>query len=155
MKHNLMQQPYDNQLELSYELLYLLAWLSHYEVPALKKMIDRAVKQGLKQEYFDIDPAISDFEFGAAQMSIVDFFAVLEELLIESINEDNIKKITQANLTPTLEKIDGTAYDTEMVQYSVEKATAKMAHKPEANPREILLKELLKRWKPQKKPVVN
>lgn len=156
MKKNLLDHSHDNQLELSYELLYLLAWLCQYEVPALKKIITRAVKHGLKHEYFDIDPAIMDAESqNNIQMSIVDFFAVLEGLLMEAISDENINNVTQADLRPMVEKIDTAACDSETVMHTLEKTTAKMANKPESNPQEILMKELLRRWKPQKKSAMN
>lgn len=156
MNQKLNKHSHDNQLELSYELLYLLAWLCQYEVPALKKMIDRAVKHGLKHEYFDVDPAVMDAEsYNNIQMSIVDFFALLEGLLMEAINDEAMNQTTQSDLTPMVEKIDSAAWDTATMQHSLEKTSQKMAHRPEANPKEILLKELLKRWKPQKKSAMN
>lgn len=89
------------------------------------------------------------------QDSIVDFFSLLEGLLMETINEQAMLKAHEKNLVPALEHIDSTICDTATVRSSLEKATTKMTKNPEANAQQLLFEELLKRWKPNKKATMN
>jgi hypothetical protein len=84
------------------------------------------------------------------QHSIIEFFSMLETLLLESMKEQAVQKAVEKNLMPTIDHIDSTICDDATVRSSVEKATAKSELQPKANAQELLFKELLKRWKPSK-----
>ena len=58
-------------------------------------------------------------------------------------------------LMPSLDQIDSMACDTATVRSSLQKATSKLRINPEANPQDLLFKEILKQWKPQKKAKLN
>ncbi len=143
------------QFTLSYELLALLRWLADHDADKLKKIIAKAVKAGLQDELHKTDhtdqfPMINDM-----QHSIVDFFMLLESLLLEVIGEHVEQKAREKDLMPAIDHIDTTICDDATVRFSLEKATSKMEHNPNANAKELLYKELLKRWKPHNKNLKN
>jgi hypothetical protein len=142
----------DNQLTVSYELLYLIQWLLENESDGLKKLIDQALHNGLKH---DLQVATnSDLQNTEdVQYSIVDFLALLETLLHESISEQNMQRIMEKKLMPAIDNIDSKECDKATVDFSVEKATSKIESNPEQNPQDILFQELLKCWKPTKKTI--
>lgn len=144
----------DNQLTVSYELLYLVQWLLENESDALKKLINHALENGLKQ---DLQTAINSELKNTEdiQYSIVDFLALLETLLHENISEQNMRRIMEKKLMPAIDNIDNKECDKATVDFSVEKATSKIENNPEQNPQEILFQELLKCWKPNKKTITH
>lgn len=134
-----------SQYELSYEFLYLLKWLIENESETLRKIVIRAVRNGFKRQINPIDA----LEQGI-QTSIIDFLDLLDSLLVEVLHEQSVKKVFDRNMIPALDQIDSKACDKAMVESSLEKATTTVEHSPEKNAKEILFKEILKRWKPQK-----
>ena len=89
-------------------------------------------------------------------MSMLDFFAMLEELLIESLDEQAVENALEKNLMPAIDQIDSSVCDDATVRFSIEKATSKREkNKSPQHLKETLLKELLKRWKPRKKNILN
>lgn len=144
------------QLALSYEVLCLLRWLVEHDANKFKKIIMQALRAGLKDELQKID-TIADFHSlnPDIQDNIADFFGLLEESLFESINELVEKKAREKNLLPAIDQIDTSLCDDATVRFSVEKTTKKLEHNPDINPKDQLFKELLKRWKPHNKIVMN
>lgn len=89
------------------------------------------------------------------QQNIVDFFAVLDALLYEAVEEESVNKALQKNLMPSLNQIDSTACDTGIIQSSVDEASAHLDAHPEHNAKDVLYKELLKQWEPDEKTLAN
>ena len=85
------------------------------------------------------------------QHAILDYLAMMEHLLVEVTNERATKNALERNLMPALDQIDTTACDDSTIRSSLAIATSKMERNPSQNPKEVLYKELLKRWKPTKK----
>lgn len=141
----------DNQLTVSYELLYLMQWLFEHESDSLKKIIAQALEKGLYKDIKLQDSASEMKDASELQNSIVDFLALLEALLQETINEKNLKHLMEKQLMPALDHIDNHACDQATVDFSVEKTTSRLEQNPQGNAQEILFKELLKCWKPNKK----
>ena len=139
----------ENQLTVSYELLYLMEWLLENEPERIKALIVYALDHGLTQ---DMQTAMKAKTFNADEMhyNLVDFLALMETLLYEALSEQTMKKAMQQKLLPAIDHIDNKACDKETVAWSIEKATSKIDLNPGENPREILFKELLKCWKPAK-----
>lgn len=145
----------NNQLTISYELLYLMQWLLENEPERLKKLIVQALHKGLKEEMQkaakeNITTTNEDLHY-----SVVDFLTLLESLLQEAISEQTLKAVNEKKLMPALDHIDAKECDSDMVQSSVEKASHRFENHPQENPQELLFKELLKNWKPDKKSAVN
>ena len=142
------------QFVISYELLCLLRWLLENDTPKLKKMVSKALASGLTEDIkqfeqlgdVNADPVMIE----EIQHSIIEFFSMLETLLIESIKEQAVQKAVEKNLMPTIDHIDSTICDDATVRSSVEKATARSEMHPKENAQDLLFKELLKRWKPSK-----
>lgn len=148
-----------NQFTISYELLCLLRWLSQYDTDKLKKLVSKALDNGLKEEIKKIE-AYSKVNTESAMLeevhhSILEFFTLMESLLLVALNEDTAKKAIKQNLMPAIDHIDATACDQETVRFSVEKATTKAEQKPDQNAQQLLFEELLKRWKPTKKQIMH
>lgn len=139
----------DKNLTVSYELLYLLQWLLENESDTLKKLIKNSLAHGLNEHLKDIsqDQEASSEEI---QYSIIDFLVLLESLLHETLHENRLKKITEKKMMPALDNIDSQECDQAIVEFSVEKASSKFENHPHENPQELLFKELLKCWKPNK-----
>lgn len=143
----------NNQCAISYRLLKLLQWLAENEQEELKKLITKAVTQGLNTCSTVITATEDNLEH-ELQESIVDFFALMETLLSEIAHEDELKQAMQRQLIPALDHIDSSICDTATVASSVAKATSNFDDNSE-NIKQILFKELLKRWKPSKKPYAH
>ncbi len=144
-----------NQFVLSYELLALLQWLAEHEAEKLKKIITKAVASGLLDEierYKSLGEAHAAEEI---QHGIVDFFGLLESLLMETVNEHTMQDALEKNLMPAIDQIDSKVCDDATIRFSVEKATSKLNKSPEENPQDVLFKELLRCWKPANKKVMH
>ncbi|HSC25075.1 MAG TPA: hypothetical protein VLB80_02560 [Candidatus Babeliales bacterium] len=143
------------QFALSYELLHLLKWLGRYDTDKLKKIITKAVSQGLhdtiQQAAALSDPnVLEDMHHG-----IIDFFEILDTLLSDAINDHVQQKARQKNLLPTIDHFDSSLLDHEIMRSSIEKTTKKLDSNPHINPKEQLCKELLKKWKPLNKQSIH
>ncbi len=145
----------NNQLTISYELLYLMQWLLENEPERLKKLIVQALHKGLKEE---MQKAAKDNVLTTNEdlhYSVVDFLTLLESLLQEAISEQALKAMNEKKLMPAIDHLDSKEYDESIIQSSVEKASHRFETHPQENPQEVLFKELLKNWKPDKKSAVN
>lgn len=153
---NTFNPTHEGQVLLTYELLFLLQWLIENESEALKKIIVRSLKNGFNDPDFRnheiVEMHITD---PSIHQCIVDFLGLLDALLIESTTELSMQKSVERNLIPALNHIDSTICNDETVQGSLKKATNQIHQHPKENPQEVLLKELLRRWKPDKKSLAN
>ena len=145
----------DNQFVLSYELICLLQWLMDHDDHKLKKIVADALASGLKKKFRKNNRLNDTMSLEDIQESIVDFFGMLEDLILESLNEQAVKKALEKNLMPSIDHIDATECDDATLRFSIEKATSSIEKNPQENPKELLFKELLRRWKPNKKNVFN
>lgn len=162
----------DEHFVVSYELLKLLQWLLVHEQEALKKLVVKALGQGLRYELEDthnesecaptatdqlteIHREHSEQEAENLQEGMVDFFTLLEMILHETLTEDEATSLLQRTMIPSIYHIDTNACDSTSVALSVEKATAAVQNNTGENPKDVLCKELLKRWKPTKKPYAH
>jgi hypothetical protein len=145
----------DNQFTISYELLCLLRWLTQNEDMKLKRMISKALSSGLNKKMQKIEYNNELFNLEEAQQSIIDFFSMLENIMVESLNEQVVQQAVEKNLIPALEHIDSTVCDDATVRFSVERASSKSNSNEKESPQELFFKEILKRWKPRKKNIHN
>ncbi len=145
----------NSQFVLSYELLVLLRWLIDHDENKIKKIIGNALKSGLQEELQLLDNTENVAELNELQHSITDFLGILESLLIETTGEHIKEKARQQKLLPSVDRIDTTLCDDTTVRFSLEKATSELANNPDANVKELLFKELLKRWQPSDKNIKN
>ncbi len=142
------------QFVLSYELLCLLQWLAEHDTDKLKKIVGKALASGLQDTITEMQNS-PESPLENMQQSMVDFFSTLEALLMEGINEQTIQRAKNANLMPAIDHIDSSVCDDATVRFSLEKATSELEENPEENPKDILYKELLRRWKPSNKNILN
>jgi len=149
-----MYEP-DNQLVISFELICLLKWMLENEDENIKKMISRALRSGLKDELNKKHQISKELMLSDIQDVLLEFFDMMEVLLVEALSEEAIKKALEKNLMPSIDQIDSSVCDDATVRFSIEKAASKVEQNPKENIREALLQELLKRWKPRKKNILN
>ena len=145
-----------SHVTLSLELLMLLEWLAHNGEEVVDKVIEFAFKSGLDRE---IRATSNLYNNNAVpentQEAIPLFFDMLESLLaqkLEKITEDTARN---NRLNTTIEHIDTSACDSDTIHSSVQRATSQVEVEPNKNPRDALTKELLRRWKPHDKKIVN
>lgn len=145
----------DGQFIVSYELLLLLAWLCDNEQDALQALVNKALSSGL-QEKLNVGLNFGEAQADVLQQTIIDFFEILENMLVEAGQEDAVKQILHRNMFPAIDHIDSTVCDQTTVAQSIEKAvSAQEKRSSKSSPKEVLMKELLKRWKPSKKTYAN
>jgi hypothetical protein len=153
--NNTLIEEQDTQLVLSYELLCLLRWLLEHDAPKLKKMVSKAVANGLYEHIRLLDKKTSEHDQEDMQDNILDFLALLETSLLECMSEHVTQKARSTNLLATVEQLDTTLCNPDIMMSSLEKTTNLTDKNPTLNPQETLYKELLKRWKPEKKSTMN
>jgi hypothetical protein len=146
----------DSQFVLSYELICLLQWLMDHDADKLKKMIDKALNSGLKTKLQKESAQLQQIgNLDEIQENIIEFFGLMEVLLVESLHDQAVKKALENNLMPSIDQIDSTVCDTATVRSCVERATSTMENNPQESPKELLFKELLRQWKPGKESALN
>jgi len=146
----------DEQFAISYELICLLKWILDHDTNKLKKIVTKSLSSGLKEKlrdknYFSNEENVLE----DIHQTILEFFVIMEDILLEALSEEAIKTALEQDLIPDIEKIDSTVCDDATVRFSVEKATSKIDKNPKEDPKDLLFKELLKRWKPNKKNIIN
>jgi hypothetical protein len=146
----------NSQLVLSRELLALLRWIVENDSPKIRRLIEKAMASGLDEQ---IRSELNDTRFiddeSDAHVSIIEFLGLMETFLFEAMKESTTRKAVQKKLIPTIDQIDSTLCDDATVRFSVEKATEKKTFTAGETPKEVLFKELLRRWKPQNKKIIN
>ncbi|MCL5876096.1 MAG: hypothetical protein M1114_06515 [Candidatus Dependentiae bacterium] len=152
MDHYTTNQDTDNnQFIISYELVALLRWLIEHDVDKFKKMVNKAYSAGLKEDIRRIKNKQEEVTIEDIHFTILEFLSMMDTLISETIQEKVTQSALEKNLMPAIEHIDSTICDNAIVRSSIEKAAASDLE----NPRTVLYKELLKRWKPNKKMVIN
>jgi len=153
--HNDHEDAENNQFVISYELVALLRWLIEYDIDKFKKIITKSYSAGLKDDIHRIQNKQEEVTIEDIHFTILEFLSMLDSLIHDTISEKVTQRAVEKNLMPTIEHIDSTICDDATVRSSIERATANSDKHPHENPRTVLYKELLKRWKPNKKMVIN
>ena len=86
-----------NQFVLSYELVRLLQWLMDHDEHKLKKVVATALASGLQDELQKSSAQNETADLENIQESFIDFFGMLESLLLESMHEQAVKKAMEKN----------------------------------------------------------
>lgn len=152
----MIHDPFDNDLQqfvVSFQLLQLMRWLVEHEQEGLKKLIGRSLKDGLEEVLFY--PAERDESDEELQQTIVEFFSLLESVLYEHVHEDEAKKLKKRVLIPAADHVDTAACDDTILAVSLDKAASTLENNPLEDSKEVLCRELLKRWKPAKKVAMH
>lgn len=150
--------PYESNahLALSYQLLCLLKWLVENDKGTLKMIMEDALEQGALENLKRINLQNEDPETVLEmQDTIIDFFGLLESYLQETINDRAHQKIKAKALMPTLEHLDGTLYDNDSLQTSVESTASRIDKNPHKNPKQLLYETLLEQWEPTTETAQN
>jgi hypothetical protein len=145
------------QFVLSYELLALLRWLVENGQDDLEALVHKAISTGLDKELKNKRHGGESQEEALEEMQqgIVDFFTALEVFMLEAMHKQMKQRARENDLLATVDQIDMNLYDMVTVETSLEKAASAIERKPTADPKELLFKELLRRWRPNKKSTAN
>ncbi len=145
-----------DQFVISHELLCLLRWLIDHDADRIKRVISRSLGHGLHDKLNNLQRVNDEQALDEAQFNILEFFSLLEILLAESLEEHAVKNAVQKGLMPAINHIDPSECANEVVHYGLERTNARLARKLNGEkPQDILLKEILKNWKPTKKQSAN
>jgi hypothetical protein len=142
------------QLTLSYELLLLLQWMIIHEKDKIKKIVHKALKSGLHIELEKIRN-VSNTLHTAEELheNIADFFALLELFLQDGVTQSLDKRALNQKILSTIDQIDSTVCDSQTVEATVQCTSSILNQDPSANVKDLLYKELIKRWKPTDKVI--
>lgn len=145
-----------DQFVISHELLCLLRWLMDYDADRIKKIISRSLDRGLRDQLVHLERHNDDAAIEEAQLNMLEFFGMLESLLSESLQEQTVKQAIEKGLMPAIDHIDPSVCNTVDLHYGLERANAKLERRKSGEkPQDVLLKEILKQWKPAKKQMIN
>jgi hypothetical protein len=136
----------------SYDLLQLFKWLFENEEESLKKLISKCVRNGLQENLQKKAPnsALPD-NTPDLQQIVVDFLALTEILLAETLQEQQVASVVHRIMIPAINNIDAAVCDKFTVAQSIAKAAATPGNHSPEDLKQLLCKELLKRWKPAKR----
>lgn len=151
-----MDNKYDDQCSISFELLALLNWIIEHDAAKLKKIITKAFTMGLKEEILAVRQLHGQQEaLEEINRSVIDFFSLLESLLSEQMQARVAVEARQNNLLSSVNKIDTSVCGDDLVRTSLEKATSVAEKSGCLNAKELLYKELLKSWNPHDQELLN
>jgi hypothetical protein len=149
-------QEKSDQFIISHELLCLLRWLMDNDPDRIKKIITRALSRGLREELQNLNHTTDTDAIEEAQLNMLEFFGMLESLLAEALQEQAVQQVIDKGLMPAIDHIDPSACDDNALNYGIEKANAKLQRSTsKEKPQDVLLKEILKQWKPAKKQMLH
>jgi len=141
----------ESQLVLSYELLTLLHWLATRNPDALKRLISHAFDSGLQQELHSTTYHATQISSDDMHEIVSEFFGTLEVMLMEKVDEQAQARARVNKLAPMIERIDTANCGDDTLLDSIKNANTQLERNPHANARELLMKELLRQWKPRNK----
>jgi len=149
------KQSENDQCVISYRLLKLLQWLAEHEQEALKQLMIRSLKSGLFLDWHTAEKKRDILE-AELKETVVGYFSLLEILLEEALEESDRFDTLKRKLIPALDRIDASFWDSATVASSVEKIISKSSGESAGEgTKQVVFKELLKRWKPEKKSFIN
>lgn len=143
----------DGQLVVSPELLVFLQWLVQNEPAALKKLITRALRQGILSKNA-AEKTLAD-SVANMQEIVTDFFSMVDLLVADA--QSNKKRVPALKaphpVSKAADQVDSSACDDETVAFSVARTAQALKRNTKLDARETLYKELLKNWSPRDKNV--
>lgn len=156
MNYNAMD---DGHFVISYELLLLLEWLAAHHQDELKHLVQHALNNGLHEHIMRLSSQkrqkasahTSAETENDAKQHVLDYFMLLESFLFDSLQTKEKQDHYARLFLPALDHIDSSQMDPESMAASIEKAEKAIKKNTGENPKEVLCRELLKRWKPASK----
>jgi len=140
----------DANFTLSWELLALFTLIVKHATPELRRTIIAALK-GADNAQIGSTWRLEQMSIDEAQEGITDFFQMLEQMLHEVTDERITQRARERKILGTVEHIDPTILDDEELQSSIKTATERIDRNPQANAKELFMRELLRNWKPGSK----
>ena len=171
----------NTSLSLSFELIYLIGWLLKNEKQALNALIKGAINKGLGQELNAINPQDHSKVNEQLYNTLIDFLNFMEDTLLNNMDELQIDTKTEKAMLAALRKVDLDALDVNAVRTSMQQTkdelSAKSATTTEGTATDldqtlnaqtsdvdfdnteraaaILLKNIIKNWKPSLNESIN
>lgn len=146
----------NKQIAISREVLTLLRWLVEHHHEEMQRLTQKALCSGLHTVFLDAAHIPEDTSDATESYhDIIQFISAMETILIKELNSIATHKKYEKHIQTTIDHIDATLCDTHVVQSSIQQLHTKASRQSQANTREALLKELLKKWRPDKSHLVN
>lgn len=142
-----------DQFAVSTELLCLMKWLAEHDQLALENLVAHAYQNGLKEQLHTLRQT-KQLSPTQAQNGIIDFFALLESILTDTIANEQEKNLHHIKFRAAVNHLDTKAFNNNTIRTSIEHATGKLDTSP-AGAKELLLQELIKNWNPDSTKVLN
>lgn len=148
----------DSSFLLSLELLCLMNWLVKNEKTRLKILIKDAVKDGLGDELDTLASTQNLQTNEKLHESFVTFLVYLESELKDSLEKEGQYTILRENLASSLKTLN-INLDSSTVLTSLKQVEQELLRdvepKNESKTRKLLLKKMIKNWKPSKKDTIH
>lgn len=148
----------DSSFLLSLELLCLMNWLVKNEKTRLKILIKDAVKDGLGDELDTLASTQNLQTNEKLHESFVTFLVYLESELKDSLEKEGQYSILRENLASSLKTLN-INLDSSTVLTSLKQVEQELLRdvepKNESKTRKLLLKKMIKNWKPSKKDTIH
>ncbi|HBL98691.1 TPA: hypothetical protein DDZ86_03555 [Candidatus Dependentiae bacterium] len=145
------QFPFDeNQLVISFELLSLINWIVKHQPETVRRLVENLLKTGL-QEKLAKQRKTDLFDEMNLQESIVEFFGLFEQSLVEATEARSINQPSPQALAATIESIDSSSCDHDIIALSAQRTTRALKRNVGQDAKDLFYKELLKSWNPRNK----
>lgn len=173
----------NTSLSLSFELIYLIGWLLKNEKQMLNTLIKNAIKKGLGQDLNAINPQDHSKVNEQLYNTLIDFLNFMEDSLLNNMDELQVDTKTEKAMLAALRKVDLDALDVNAVRTSMQQTKEELSAKNvstldvasdidqsttlEQNESDdiefdnnekaatILLKNIIKNWKPSLNELIN
>ncbi|MBX9831220.1 hypothetical protein K2X40_04655 [Candidatus Babeliales bacterium] len=173
----------NTSLSLSFELIYLIGWLLKNEKQMLNTLIKNAIKKGLGQDLNAINPQDHSKVNEQLYNTLIDFLNFMEDSLLNNMDELQVDTKTEKAMLAALRKVDLDALDVNAVRTSMQQTKEELSTKNVSTlevasdsdqlttlePSEpddiefdnnekaatILLKNIIKNWKPSLNELIN
>ena len=147
----------DVDISISVELLMLLEWLTKNERNLLDSIVKNSLKNGLSSRLNDINDLENDELAERFYPTIIDFLLTIESCLIENMQREEERTFTDQDFLPVIKKISFTDINLKTIYQSTNQANKKIKSykNKKADSQKILIEQLLKNWKPNKKDASN
>ena len=137
----------NTDIKLSQELVLLLEWLVCNEQENMIKLIYKALKKGLRQQISTLHKQKIESHSIDPTENIIQFLSIVDILLHDSLSS-LMKNYNKSTLHVFAQHIENHTKNADILAQSIEIASKKANENPTINPKDALMMEFIKKWKP-------
>ena len=155
-------------LSLSIELLLLMDWLLKKDQIKIKSLVEDAIKDGFLSKLEQIDEIENNkTKINKLHTSVLDFIILLEDILLETLEEQEIDSLSKDKLNKTIQKLNKNNIGLQTIWNSVHQTKMQFRNhdhtknidpktpNPNGDIKKTLFSNLLENWKPKTSESVN